>query len=31
MALFQTFQMTLELYAMQGRKMRMSALPDPNF
>jgi hypothetical protein len=30
MALFQTFQMTVELYATQGRNMQLSALPDPN-
>ena len=30
MALFQTFQMSVELYEMQGRKMLLSTLPDPN-
>jgi len=30
MALFQTFQMTVELYAMQARKMDLSTLPNPN-
>jgi hypothetical protein len=30
MALFQTFQMTVELYAMQALKMHLPTLPEPN-